>query len=70
MEKRFITQNKKNYSLPDEENEYSTMDIHCIDENGKESVIAKDAFMLSISPNEKYMLAEKKTLWENCSYYY
>lgn len=46
------------------------MDIHCIDENGKESVIAKDAFMLSISPNEKYMLAEKKTLWENCSYYY
>lgn len=58
--KKIYYSKQKNYSLPDDENEYSTMDIHCIDENGKESVIAKDAFMLSISPNEKYMLAEKK----------
>lgn len=58
--KKIYYSKQKNYSLPDDENEYSTMDIHCIDENGKESVIAKDAFMHSISPNEKYMLAEKR----------
>jgi hypothetical protein len=57
--KKIYYSKQKKYSLPDGENEYSTMDIHCIDENGKESVIAKDAFMHSISPNEKYMLAEK-----------
>lgn len=40
--------------------EYETMDIYCINDGGKEQIIAKDSELLMVSIDGKYLLAEKK----------
>lgn len=51
---------RMNYFYDDERNEYETMDIHCIDGDGVDRIIAKDSELLMVSCDGKYLLANKK----------